>query len=121
MYKAYLMKKLFNLKMAEGVPIVEHLNKLNTIISQLVSVEIKFDDDLYALILLASLSNSWEPLRATIRYSIGNAKLKLSDTILVEKVCKIDFREVLMLSSILNPDNRERGFKKNSNKKHSRK
>lgn len=41
----YLMKKLFNLKMAEGMFVVSHLNEFNTIRDQLSSVEIKFDDE----------------------------------------------------------------------------
>ena len=46
------MKKLFNLKMAKGGSVVEHLNKFNTIVNQLVPMEIKFDDEVCALILL---------------------------------------------------------------------
>ena len=42
--KVYLMKKLFNLKMPEGGSVVEHLNSFNTMVQQLVSVEIKFED-----------------------------------------------------------------------------
>ena len=64
--KVHLMKKLFNLKMGEGASVVEHLNNFNTVINQLVSVDIKFDDEICALILLASLPNSWEPMRAAI-------------------------------------------------------
>ena len=56
--KVHLMKKLFNLKMAEGTLVTQHLNKFNTITNQLSSVEIDFDDEIWALILLASLSNS---------------------------------------------------------------
>lgn len=56
--------------MAEGTPTVEHLNKLNTISNQLVLVDSKFDDEICALILLAPLSNSWEPTRAVIGNSI---------------------------------------------------
>ena len=42
--KVYLMKKLFNLKMAEGTLVTQHLNEFNTITNQLSSVEIDFDD-----------------------------------------------------------------------------
>ena len=40
--KVHLMKKLFNLKMAEGTPVTQHLNEFNTITNQLSSVEIDF-------------------------------------------------------------------------------
>ena len=56
--KVYLMKNLFNLKNAEGSPIVQHLNGFNTITNQLSMVEIEFDDEVCALILFASLPNS---------------------------------------------------------------
>ena len=56
--KAYLMKKLFNLKIPKGGSMVEHLNSFNIIVNQLISVGIKFDDEICALILLASLPNS---------------------------------------------------------------
>ena len=74
--KVYLMKKLFNLKMPKGGSVVEHLNSFDTVVNQLVSIGIKFDDEICALILLASLPNSWEPMRAVITNSIGNAKLQ---------------------------------------------
>ena len=56
--KVYLMKNLFNLKNAEGSPILQHLNGFNTITNQLSMVEIEFDDEVCALILFASLPNS---------------------------------------------------------------
>ena len=56
--KVHLMKKLFNLKMVENASIAQHLNKFNTITNQLLSVEIDFDDEIYALIVLASLPTS---------------------------------------------------------------
>ena len=53
-----LIKKLFNLKMVEGSPMAQHLNEFNTITNQLSFVEIDFDDEIRALIVLASLPNS---------------------------------------------------------------
>ena len=73
------MKKLFNLKKAEGTPIAQHLNEFNTITNQLSSVEIKFDDEVRALILLSSLPNSWEVMRMVVSNSIRKSKLKCDD------------------------------------------
>ena len=56
--KVHLMKKLFNLKMAENVSVAQHLNEFNTITNQLSSVEVDFDDEIRALIILAILPNS---------------------------------------------------------------
>ena len=61
--KVHLMKKLFNLKMAENASVAQHLNEFNKITNQLSSVEIDFDDEIRALIVLASLSNSWKTMR----------------------------------------------------------
>ena len=56
--KVHLMKKLFNMKMAENASVAQHLNEFNTITNQLLFVEIDFDDEIRALIVLASLPNS---------------------------------------------------------------
>ena len=69
------MKKLFNLKKAEGTPVVQHLNKFNTITNQLSMVEIEFDDEVRVLILLASLPNSWEAMRMAVSNSAKKSKL----------------------------------------------
>ena len=56
--KVHLMKKLFNLKMVKNASVAPHLNEFNTITNQLPSVKIDFDDEIHALIVLASLPNS---------------------------------------------------------------
>ena len=117
--KVYLMKKPFNIRMPEGGSMVKHLNSFNTVVNPLVSVGIKFDDEICALILLASLPNSWEPMREAITNSIGNAKLKFIDvrnTILVEEVRRKDSSKASTSNSALNVDNRGRISKRNSNK-----
>ena len=48
--KVHMMKKLFNLKMAENALVAQHLNEFNTITNQPSSVEIDFDDEICALI-----------------------------------------------------------------------
>ena len=56
--KVHMTKKLFNLKTAENASVAQHLNEFNTITNQLSFVEIHFDDEIHALIVLASLPNS---------------------------------------------------------------
>ena len=77
--KVHVMKKLFNLKKAKGTPIVQHLNEFNMITNQLSSVEIEFDDEICALIVLASLPNSWEAMRMAMSNSAGKCKLKYNN------------------------------------------
>lgn len=54
----YLMHCLFNLKMVEGVSVTDHITKFNVITNQLSSVEIMFEDEVKALILLSYLPKS---------------------------------------------------------------
>ena len=106
------MKKLFNLKMAKNASVAQHLNEFNTITNQLSSVEIDFDDEIRALIILASLPNSWEAMRMAVSNSIGKEKLKyndLQDLILAEKIRKRDVGEALGSGSTLNLETRGRG------------
>ena len=93
--KVHLMKKLFNLKMVEGTPVAQHLNKFNTITNQLSSMEIDFDDEIHALIVLASLPNSWVAMRMAVSNSTRKSKLKyddIRDLILSEEVHRRDAR-----------------------------
>ena len=77
--KVHLMKKLFNSKMVENASVAQHLNEFNTITNQLSSVEIDFDDEIRALIVLASFLNSWEAMWMIVSNSIGKEKLKYND------------------------------------------
>ena len=65
------MKKLFNLEMFESGHVVEHLNTFNTIVNQLVSLGIKFDDKICSLILLASLPNNWKNMEQPLLIQLG--------------------------------------------------
>ena len=68
--KVHLRKKLFNLKMADGTPIAQHLNEFNTITNQLSLVEIEIGDEISALIVLAFLPNSWKAMRMAVSNSM---------------------------------------------------
>jgi len=60
--KVYLIRRLVNLKMGEGNSITNHISEFNTIIAQLTSVQITFDDKVKTLILLSSLLESWSAI-----------------------------------------------------------
>ena len=95
-----------------------HINEFNTIISQLTSIEINFDDEIRALILLVSLPNTWESMQAAVSNSVGKGKLQFNDVrdrILAEEVCRMDSGEGTSSSSTLNLENRGRSGEKNSN------
>ena len=77
--KVYLMRRLFNLKMAEGASVTDHINEFNVITTQLSSVEIMFEDEVKALILLSSLPESWSATVTAVSSPSRSAKLKLDD------------------------------------------
>lgn len=79
--KVHLMKKLFNLSMAEGVSFMSHLSEFNTIVDQLTSVDIKFDDEVQALLILSQLPESWQGTVTAVSNSAGKEKLKLSEVV----------------------------------------
>jgi hypothetical protein len=64
--KIFLRKKFYNLRMRYGDSMEEHLNTVNTVVSQLVSVEIKILDEDKCISLLCSLPNSWDSLVVVI-------------------------------------------------------
>ncbi|CAJ2648559.1 unnamed protein product [Trifolium pratense] len=118
--KVYLMRRLFNLKMGEGISITNHINEFNTILSQLESVQIKFEDEVKALILLSSLPDSWDATVTAVSSSTGDNTLKLNDIrnlILSEDVRKRASGESSshVSNSALNTESRGRTTQKSQN------
>jgi len=121
--KVHLMKKLFNLKMVEGASVAQHLNEFNTITNQLSSVEIDFDDEIRALIVLASLPNSWEAVRMAVSNSAGKSKLSYEDVrdlVLGEEVRRKDAGETSGSGAALNLEEKGRGQERNSGRGRSK-
>ena len=52
--------------MIENASVAQYLNEFNTITNRFLSVKIDFDDEIRALIVLASLPNSWEAMRMAV-------------------------------------------------------
>ena len=91
MNKVYLMLRLFNLQMSENGSVSDHINEFNMIVSQLNSVDINFEDEIKALILMSSLPESWDTVVAAISSSRGSEKLKfdeIRDVVLSESIRK---------------------------------
>ena len=65
--------------MSEGGSVAGHINEFNMITSQLSSVDINFEDKIEALILMSSLSESWDTVVAAISSSRGSDKLKFDE------------------------------------------
>lgn len=60
--KVFPMKRLFNLKMSKGGPLVDNLNEFNTISIWLSSVALNFDDEVRDLLFMCSFIECWNGL-----------------------------------------------------------
>ena len=60
--KLFFYKKLFSLRMGDGDSVTEHMNAFNTIVTQLISIEVKMDEEDSCITLFYSLPNSWDNL-----------------------------------------------------------
>ena len=77
--KLYLKQKLYGLKMAKGSDLSQHINVFNQIISDLKRIDVRFDDEDKALMLLNSLpaSSTYENLVTTLMW--GKETLDLEE------------------------------------------
>ena len=119
--KVFLMKKLFNLKMAGSESVVGHLNKFNALTSQLEYVEINFKDEIRALILLSSMPEAWDGIVMAVSNSCGIVTLKFDDVLGVlisEEALRKSSGSVKTSVSVLSVD--RRGRSRNRDKKKNR-
>ena len=73
--KVFLIRQLVNLKMRHGSSATDHINEFNSILTRLASVEIKFEDEVQALLLLSSLPESWSGTVTAVSSSTSGTKL----------------------------------------------
>jgi hypothetical protein len=74
--KLFLRKKLYNLRMRDGDLVAEHFNSFNTMVSQLVSVDIKISDEDKCISLLCSLPDLWDSLVVDIGSNTTSLKFE---------------------------------------------
>ena len=80
--KVFFMKHSFYLKISKGGYVVSHLDELNSITSQLRSMFVNFDDEVQDLLILCSLSESWDSLVMAMSNSIfGTNTLVFDDDV----------------------------------------
>ncbi|KAE8674463.1 CC-NBS-LRR class disease resistance protein [Hibiscus syriacus] len=102
--------------------VAQHLNELNTITTQLSSVEIEFDDEVRALIILSSLPDNWNATVTAVSSSSRNSKLKFDDVrdlVLSEEIRRRESGEA-STSSSLHIESRGRTSERNSNRGRSK-
>ncbi|KAB5514235.1 hypothetical protein DKX38_028141 [Salix brachista] len=91
--------------------------------NKLSSIKIEFDDEIRALIILASLPNSWEAMRMAVSNSASKSKLNyddIRDLILAKEVRRRDSSEISGSSSTLNVDSRGKAQNMNLNRGRSK-
>ena len=99
--------------MSENGSVSDHINEFNMILSQLNSVDVNFEDEIKALILMSSLPESWDTVVAAISSSRGSEKLKfdeICDVVLSESIRKQEVGD--SSGSALSVDRRGRSKKK---------
>ncbi|MCO5559267.1 hypothetical protein L7F22_012863 [Adiantum nelumboides] len=87
--QVYWLKKMIDLHMKESTPMSNHLNEFHTIVSQLQSQGVEFDDFVRAMFLLVTLPNSWNTFRTAVSNSAAPDGLKCVDvesSLLMEEV-----------------------------------
>ena len=66
--KLYFKQRLYGLKMQEGLNLAQHINIFNQIITDLIRVDVKIEDEDKTIILLCSLPPSYEHLVTVLTY-----------------------------------------------------
>jgi len=74
--KLFMKKQLYSFRMKEGTPILQHLNIFNRILSDLLALEIKLEEEDKDLLLLSSLPLSYDHLATTIMYNKETLELE---------------------------------------------
>ena len=91
--KAFIARKLVNLKLKEGKSIAEHLSEFQDLVNQMVTMKLVIDDELQVLLLLSFLTASWETLVVSLSNSALNGVLQLAmikDSLLNEEARRKD-------------------------------
>ena len=73
--KAFIARKLVNLKLKEGKSIAKHLSESQDLVNQIVTMKLVIDDELQVLLLLSSSPDSWETLVVLLNNSAPNGVL----------------------------------------------
>lgn len=60
--KIFLVKMLVNIKFKEGGPIEDHINEFQSVMNQLATIKMIFENEMQTLLLLSFLSDIWEIL-----------------------------------------------------------
>src|SRR4051812_12701316 len=77
--KLFLKDQLYNLRIEEGVDLMEHLNVFNRCINDLLRVEVKYKEEDKELLLMRSLPAPFKHFRTTLMF--GKKTLRFKEVI----------------------------------------
>jgi len=113
--KLYLKNQLYRLRMNEGTAVLEHLNFFNKVINELLTIDIKIDEEDEALILLNSLPESYDHIVTTMLYGKETLILEeVTSTLLSNEIRKKPNQEEQTESSLVITGRKGREGKKGS-------
>ncbi|CAL1360545.1 unnamed protein product [Linum trigynum] len=75
--KLFYLTKLVQMKYKEGKSLADHLNEIQGIVDQLSGMGIKMEDEVVALLVLASLPESWETLKISLTNSAKDGVINM--------------------------------------------
>jgi len=108
--KLYLKKQLYGLRMNEGTTVLDYLNFFNKVISELLTVDVKIDEEDKMLILLNSCPESDEYIITTILYGKETLILEeITSTFLSNEIRKKPNQEEQTGSSLVVTGRKGRG------------
>ena len=113
--KAFVARKLVNLKLKEERSVAENLSEFQDLVNQMVTMKLIIDDELQVLLLLSSLPDSWETLVESLSNSAPNGVLQLAmvkDSLFNEKTRRKDVGKDN--AQALDTENRGRSKTRNS-------
>ena len=113
--KLYLKKKLFRFDYKKGISMAEHLDDFNKIITNLLNLDVKIEDEDKALLLLNSLPESYEFLVTILLHGITNIDFEDVSNALINNEMRKKEKEAYQDSSsnVLTARGRTSTLKKN--------
>ncbi|GFZ02783.1 hypothetical protein Acr_15g0013910 [Actinidia rufa] len=82
--KALLMRRLVNLKLQRETIVAKHTSEFQSLVNQLTSVDLQFDDEMQTLLFLSSLPESWETFGEARRREMGSTDQSESQALVSE-------------------------------------
>ncbi|GJU64355.1 hypothetical protein Tco_1246190 [Tanacetum coccineum] len=74
--RLYLKKNLYTYYMSPGMKLADHIDEFNKFILDLTNIDIEIEDEDQALMLLASLTSSYENVVETLLYGRGSLTME---------------------------------------------